>query len=53
MPRVIEGQGRVILSASTGLPIEGLVTGVNKRVKNLVIRSTSKFPLHEVSVEGS
>jgi peptide/nickel transport system substrate-binding protein len=29
-----------------------LVTGVNKRVKNLLIRSTSKFPLLNVSVEG-
>src|SRR5581483_942088 len=29
-----------------------LVTGVNKKVKNLVIRSTSKFPLLNVSVEG-
>jgi len=30
--------------------VSQLVTGVSKRVQNLVIRSTSKFPLHEVIV---
>jgi peptide/nickel transport system substrate-binding protein len=32
--------------------VSQLVTGVNNKVQNLIIRSTSKFPLHEVSVSS-